>query len=238
MFEKPFTKDNLEYYLKELSKEFRKLNGKSMPAEIILIGGASVILNYGFREMTYDMDAIINASSAMKDAINKVGDRFDLPTGWLNTDFKKTTSYTSAIIEHSEYYKTFSNIVTIRTVRGEYLIAMKLMAGRLYKYDLSDVTGILKEHNKTRTPISLEQIKKAVCDLYGSYEALPEKSRLFVEKLINEGRYEERLSQIRKMEIENKGMLLQFQQQRPGELTRDIVDDIINYARRGDKPAE
>ena len=70
-----FTKENLDSYLKELAKEFRKINGNKMPVEIILIGGASVLINYGFREMTYDMDAIIQASSSMKDAINSVGDR-------------------------------------------------------------------------------------------------------------------------------------------------------------------
>lgn len=42
MFEQPFTKENLDQYLKELAKEFRKINGKNMPADIILIGGASV----------------------------------------------------------------------------------------------------------------------------------------------------------------------------------------------------
>ena len=61
-----FTKDNLDKYLKELAKEYRKRNGKNIPAEIILIGGASVVINYGFREMTYDMDAIINAASSIK----------------------------------------------------------------------------------------------------------------------------------------------------------------------------
>ena len=44
-----FTRENLDSYLKELAKEFRKLNGNKMPAEIILIGGASVLINYGFR---------------------------------------------------------------------------------------------------------------------------------------------------------------------------------------------
>ena len=43
MFEKPFTKENLDQYLKELAKEFRKLNGKTIPADIVLIGGASVV---------------------------------------------------------------------------------------------------------------------------------------------------------------------------------------------------
>ena len=70
MSEFGFTKDNLDQYLKELSNEYRKCSGKIMPAEIILIGGASVVINYGFREMTYDMDAIIEAASTMKEAIH------------------------------------------------------------------------------------------------------------------------------------------------------------------------
>ena len=43
-----FTKDNLDTYLKELAKEFRKVNGRHTPAEIILIGGAAILLNYGY----------------------------------------------------------------------------------------------------------------------------------------------------------------------------------------------
>ena len=82
--EKGFTKENLDYYLKELAKEFRKRNGKNTPAEIVLVGGAAILANYGFREMTYDIDAVITASSAMKEAVNTVGDRLGLPNGWLN----------------------------------------------------------------------------------------------------------------------------------------------------------
>ena len=67
--DKPFTKENLDSYLKELAKEFRKKNGTRMPAEIILIGGASILINYGFREMTYDMDAIIKSSGAMRETM-------------------------------------------------------------------------------------------------------------------------------------------------------------------------
>ena len=76
-----FTKENLDTYLKELAKEFRKINGKFMPAEIVLVGGAAILTNYGFRDMTTDVDAVIHAGSAMKDAINLVGDKFNLPTG-------------------------------------------------------------------------------------------------------------------------------------------------------------
>ena len=107
--ETPITKENLDTYLKELAKQFRKLNGKAMPAEITLIGGASILINYGFRDSTYDVDALIHASSAMKDAINYVTDTLGLPNGWLNEDFKNTKSYTPRLVNYSKYYRTFSN---------------------------------------------------------------------------------------------------------------------------------
>ena len=52
-----FTKDTLDLCLKELAKEYKRLGGKYAPAEIILVGGAAVLTNYGFRDMTTDIDA-------------------------------------------------------------------------------------------------------------------------------------------------------------------------------------
>ena len=57
---------------------------------ILPIGGASILINYGFRDSTYDVDAVIGAASAMKDAINYVTDQLGLPNGWLNDDFQYT----------------------------------------------------------------------------------------------------------------------------------------------------
>ena len=100
-----FNKDNLNQYLNELSKAYKKLGGKNMPAEIILIGGAAIIENYGFRDMTTDIDAVIHAASVMDDAIRQVGNKFHLPIGWLNSDFTKTESYSRKIEGHSVFYK-------------------------------------------------------------------------------------------------------------------------------------
>ena len=233
--DKPFTKDNLDMYLKELAKEFKKRNGKEMPAEIILIGGASVLINYGFREMTYDMDAVINASSSMKDAINYVGDKYGLPNGWLNTDFMRTSSYTPKIVQHSVYYHKYSNIVTFRTVTGEYLIVMKLKAGRQYKFDLSDVIGILWEQEKQEKPLTLDVIKTAAKELYGSYEGLPESSRKFIESAIANKNYEKEYSRIRQIEEENKGILLDFQEEYPDATNTDNVDEILTALRKKQK---
>ena len=59
-----FTRQNIDSFLKELAKEYRKQVGKAIPAELILIGGASVLVNYGFRDMTTDIDALILALCA------------------------------------------------------------------------------------------------------------------------------------------------------------------------------
>ena len=162
-----FTKDNLDTYFKELAKEYRKLSGKSMPAELILVGGAAILLNYGFRDTTTDVDAIIHASSSMKDAINHISDRFDLPNSWLNSDFMHTSSYSSKLCQYSVFYRTFANVLHVRFVSSEYLIAMKLRSGRKYKNDLSDILGILAEHERCGSPLAWEAIDQAVTDLYG-----------------------------------------------------------------------
>ncbi len=230
--DKPFRKEDLDLYLKELAKEFRKRNGKTIPAEITLIGGASILINYGFREMTYDMDAIMDAASSIRDAITVVGDRYSLPHGWINDDFMKTDSYTPRIVQYSRYYRTYSNIMTIRTVTGEYLVAMKLRSGRQYKFDLSDIIGILWEHEKNRDLLSLERIKKAVEDLYGSYDVLSENMKQFVEKAVRDGKYKETYARVRRAEAENKENLLEYQEEKPGVINDDNVNDIIAALRR------
>jgi len=230
--EMPFKKENLDLFLKELAKEFRKRSGKSVPAEIILIGGASVLINYGFREMTYDIDAIINASSSMKEAINYVSDKYGLPNGWMNDDFRKTASYSPKIVQFSKYYRTYANSVSFRTVSGEYLVAMKMMSGRKYKYDLSDIIGVLREQEKRDDSLTLERIKTAVEDLYGSYEKISDEVRQFVEQAIQNGEYAETYASVRKAEAENREVLLEYQDNKPGVITNDNINEIIIALRK------
>lgn len=224
-----FTKENLDGYLKELAKAFRKRNGTSMPAEIILVGGAAILVNYGFRAMTTDIDAIIHAASSMKDAINEVGNRHDLPAGWLNTEFTQTGSFSPKLVEHSVYYRTFSNVLQIRTVSAEYLIAIKLRSGRQYKNDLSDVLGILAEHEKRGEPILFERIKIAVDHLYGHWESLPTESRVFIENAFSRGNFQKAYASIRQAEQDAKTMLLDFEQQYPGTIKEENVNEILNH---------
>ena len=227
-----FTSESINRYLKEVAKEYRKQVGKSMPAEVILIGGASVLVNYGFRNMTTDIDALFYAASVMKDVINKVGDRFGLPNGWMNTDFQYTSSYSPKLAEYSVYYRTYSNVLTIRTVAAEYLIAMKLCSGRQYKNDLSDVLGILGTHAQNGMPITLERIHKAVNDLYGSWDSLPKTSQAFIVNVMEDGDYETLYQRTLQTEKDTREYLEQFNKEYPNVLTDRNVDEIVRQFRK------
>lgn len=230
-----FKKENLDLYLKELAKEYKKLVGKATSAEVILIGGAAIIENYGFRDMTTDVDAVINAASAMKDAINRVGDRFDLPNGWLNADFQKTGSYSGRIVQFSSFYKTFNQVLDVRVVTGEYLIAMKLRAFRQYKNDLSDIIGVLSEHEKRGDPITFERIDKAVTDLYGSWDGFPKGARDFISDTLAAGNYDKVYELVRENEKDAKEQLIEFQGDYPGVLKTENVSDVLQSLREKKK---
>ncbi|MCM1527226.1 MAG: DUF6036 family nucleotidyltransferase [Bacteroides sp.] len=213
--------------LKELAKEFKRRNGTAVSAEIILIGGAAVLAGYGFREMTMDVDAVIHASSAMKEAAGRVGDKYNLPHGWLNSDFMRTDSYSPKLEQFSVYYRTFSNVLQVRTVSAEYLIAMKLRSGRKYKNDLSDIIGILAEHESRGNPISKDKIDMAVCSLYGNWEGFPEDSVSFINNAMEKGSYEAVYAAVREEEKNSKDMLVQFGEKYPNVTTQSNVNEIL-----------
>lgn len=222
-----FTKENLDQCLSKLAKEYRKQNGTQIRAEIILIGGAAILTNYGFRDMTYDIDTIIRASSAIKEAINTVGNELGLPNGWMNSDFIKTSSYSPKLVQYSKYYKRFGYVLDVRTITGEYLIAMKLMSGRKYKNDLSDIVGILYEEAENGNPINLEQIQTAVINLYGSWDSLPQDSIDFISEIINNINLKMLYETYCATEISTKDSLILFDNNYPNVVNTDNVNDII-----------
>jgi len=222
-------KENLDLYLKELAKEYKKLSG--IPAEIVLIGGSAIIENYGFRDMTTDVDAVINAASSFKEAINRVGDKYGLPNGWLNTDFQKTDSYSLKLMQYSAFYKSFYKALDVRIVTGEYLIAMKLKAFRQYKNDVSDIIGVLAEHEKRGDGITKERIDKAVMELYGSWNGFSVDAVKFIDETLERGDYEKIYGLVRQNEKDAKELLIDFQEKYPTAIKTENVDDVLKILR-------
>lgn len=226
-----FTKENINLFFQDLSREYKRLGGKNIPVEIILIGGAAIIESYGFREMTTDIDAILPDVSIMREAINRVRDMHKLPKGWLNADFMKTASWSPKLRQYSVAYRTFNQVLNIRMVTGEYLIAMKLRSGRQYKNDLSDIIGILAEQKKMGSPITMEQIELAVTNLYGGWDGFSEESRQYIQQILAITDYQKAYDTVRNSEIQTSISLAQFQETYPGILSQknlpSVIDNII-----------
>lgn len=215
-------------YLKELAKEFKRITGRKTSAEIIIVGGGSVLLNYDFRMNSVDVDAFNTYESAIKDAAKLVADKYNLSQQWLNDDFKKTPSYSPRLRQYSSYYKTFSNVLEIRTISREYLVAMKMVSGRKYKNDLSDILGILYYHYKNDDEITYSQIEKAVVGLYGNFDGIKDDVVEFVKAAIENKTFVDGYNIQKEAEQSIKENLIQFEEKYENVLSEDNIDDIIN----------
>lgn len=159
-------RDNLDYYLTALGKEYKKLS--KHPVQIVLVGGGAIFIRYSFRIMSLDLDGLLYPykSDSLKHAIRIVADKYNIPYGWLNDDFIKTDSYSKNIFIYSDYYKTYSNLIEVRIIDAIHLIAMKLKSFRSFKRDQSDIVGILLEEKQKGIFIKKDNIINAYVDLY------------------------------------------------------------------------
>ena len=221
-------KENLDIYLRDLSKELKKEFGRNAEFEIIIIGGASILLNYNFRDTTLDVDMFISRNSSISTAIERVANKHQLSSDWMNSDFKYTESFSPKLHQYSKYYKTFNQILNVRTIKDEYLIAMKLVSFRTYKHDLSDIIGILQENQS----ITLEDIEVAFINLYGSLDKLSPRTRTFLEKEFKELT---EITQVQDLEKKNLARLKTFEQKYKNTLNQDNVDDVLFDLNKKDK---
>lgn len=167
---------------RQLAIEYKRLAGRKAKADIVLVGGAAIIFNYSFRSSSIDADGVFSiADSCLKQAISSVSDKLNLPTDWLNDDFKVISSFSSRIPAYSAFFKNYLNVLDIRYINREYLLATKLMAFRDYGHDQSDILGILIEENERGNPLTKEQIDKAMKDLYGGWSKCLTEAQAFIE---------------------------------------------------------
>lgn len=236
LFRKPFTIENLDYYLNELAKDYLKLTKKNkVPIEVVIVGGASILINYGFRNSTNDVDAILSWGF-LEQSIKNISQKFELDKNWLNSDFKQTKSFTPKLIEFSTFYKCFHKIPNVRTVKSEYLIAMKMVSGRVYKNDLSDIVGILLAEQQNGNTINKEKIEKSIYQLYGSLRIVHEDIYKSVYRILNKGNLNEIYNFYLESEKNAKEQMLQLRNLNDNILVEndftdfsDIFMNIFNY---------
>ena len=113
--------------------------------------------------------------------------------------------------------------MNFRTISGEYLIAMKLMAGRPYKHDLSDVAEIYAEHRRTGKILSKEAIITAINNLYDSIDKIPESSMIFLDKIYQCDDIDQLILEQKENEKRAKETLITFEENYQDVLSEDIL---------------
>lgn len=219
-------KELLEQCFKELASLLRKgSRNNKLQCELIVVGGASIVLNYGFRLSTLDVDCTDKHKILMNDVVNKVAEKHHLSTSWINTDFMNSNSYSDKISQYSSYYKSYGNdTLIVRTIRDEYLLAMKVVSGRKYKNDYSDIYGIINYCNNHNKQITVELLNKAIVDLYESIEKANKDAYEFAKKVIENPSSIE-LDQIVKNEKDNAEVI---QANNNNNLSQADIDYILS----------
>ena len=134
----PLSADDIRQAFHELSEE---LEGEERPAEIIVVGGAALVLLFNARESTKDVDAyfVKPDASRVRAAAKNVADRLGLPTDRLNDGAK---AYLVGIAAGDILYQ--SRALTVRAASVVQLLAMKLAAWR-DAIDRSDAQLLLSQ---------------------------------------------------------------------------------------------
>lgn len=166
-------KQTIEKAFKELGYLIRKRTNGNAYCELIVVGGASILLNYGFRLTTSDIDCSDEYKVLMNDLISFVASKYNLPEYWINSNFTNTKSYSVNLKRVSSHYKSYGNgVLEIRTIKDLYLLAMKIVSGRKYKNDYSDILGIISIMTEKKMMINKELLDKAIIELYGTHDVI------------------------------------------------------------------
>ncbi len=92
--------------------------------ELVIAGGAALVLLYSARESTKDVDAALS-DMAVREAAQQVASRLNLPEDWLNDGAK---GYVHGLALGEVVFQAESLVV--RTLAPKQLLAMKLSAWR------------------------------------------------------------------------------------------------------------
>jgi hypothetical protein len=168
-----FDKDKIIYFLKYLNEKMKKNN---IQGELIIGGGAAMILVHNVREFSGDIDAIINPREPIKKLSKEISKEFDMDPDWLNDDFK------GFIYDNfpTEDFISFSNL-NIKVFAPECLIAMKINAARIDKYDMEDLIFLLKKFKIESFDYCMSLVHK-----YIPLEDLNEEAERFLEFALQE----------------------------------------------------
>jgi Nucleotidyltransferase of unknown function (DUF6036) len=134
----PLSAEDIHRAFTALSDEFER-HGRR--AEIVVVGGAALVLLFHARESTKDVDAyfVMPEASVVREAAEVVSRRLDLPNDWLNDSAK---GYLVGVTKGDVLFE--SRGLMVRAASTAQLLAMKLAAWR-DAIDRSDARLLLSQ---------------------------------------------------------------------------------------------
>ena len=116
----------------------RELQQKGTSAEIVLAGGAVMLLLIKSREITKDIDAYFGGDTQLiREAAQRVAIQEGLPSDWLNDSVKGFFYGTPPQIPLADFPG-----LRVYSVAPEYMVAMKALAGRTE--DVNDLKALVR----------------------------------------------------------------------------------------------
>jgi predicted nucleotidyltransferase len=139
-----------EDILEALGALAAELEARRLPTDLLVGGGAALVLLYAARQATRDVDAFVFSSAdptSVRQAASEIADRLRLPEDWLNDGAK---GYLHGL-EPGEilFQRPF---LTVRAIGVQQLLAMKLSAWR-DDVDISDARLLLSKLTGDRSRI-------------------------------------------------------------------------------------
>lgn len=166
-------KDDIEKYLRMVGQE---LEEQGLTLELLLLGGAVMVIEVGNRDSTYDIDTFfLSDFTAIMQAAATVAGREGLPDGWLNS---VAAGFTYGFIRPPErhLWKTFPGL-SVYLPSLEYLFVTKLMAHRLK--DRADIAALMGKLGIEQRKDALALIEKYVQKSHITEDVLDEIEDLF-----------------------------------------------------------
>jgi len=147
-------KEQIEFYLEKLSEALER---RGVKGEIVLYGGAAMVLALKARPSTKDVDAVFMPKDLIYQAAKEVEGQYGAPESWLNDAVK---GFVSPREEHDPY-RDLPNL-RVFTAAPEYLLAMKCMSLRIGRgsSDVEDVRFLIRHLGLTSAKDLLDRIEK------------------------------------------------------------------------------
>lgn len=153
--------------------------------ELCIYGGSAMMLAYGAREATKDVDAIVKPAGSVEGLAREVAQELGLDSTWLNDNVKRFLSEagTFAPLRIQELEEAAQRYLKITRPSASYLLAMKCLSCRSalpgYPGDMEDIRFLLKKMQIR----SVEQVDEHIARFY-PYDTLTTQARAVIEALL------------------------------------------------------